>query len=160
MAFSYASAYKRFNSELAKKHALYAELGMTSEQIEALDQFDTKEFLSECVYRMHSQSFDPWEEDSDFDDGQNPMYKKFGDILSVEMKITFSGKYGWIQEIESPELLSRLLKLSEEDLVILNASVFEGKTQKLIAAEQGISQKNISKKLKRIKKFLSNGENQ
>ncbi len=159
MAFSYASAYKKFNSELEKKHALYAELGMTSEQIEALDQFDTEEFLSECVYRFHTQSIEI-EEDSEVDESLNPLYKRYGNVLSVEMRLTFSGKYGWIQEIGAPELLSRLLMLSEEDLDILNAAVFEGKTQKLIAAEQGISQKNISKKLKRIKKFLSNGKKQ
>jgi len=58
MAFSYASAYKKFRNELEKKHELYRQLEMTDEQIEALDSFDTREFLSDCVYRFHTQSLD------------------------------------------------------------------------------------------------------
>ena len=72
----------------------------------------------------------------------------------MEMEITFPGVYGWIQEIESPELLSRLLQLSDEDLAILTASVFDSITQKTIVVEQGYSRQNISKKLKFIKSFL------
>lgn len=156
MAFSYASAYKRFRNELEKKHELYRQLEMTDEQIEALDSFDTREFLSECVYRFHTQSLDICE-DTDYDESNTPLYKKFGDVLTVEMKLTVSGKYGWMEEITSPELQRRLMTLSEEELSILDEYVFGEKTQKEIGAEHGIAQKNISKKLKRIKEYLRSG---
>lgn len=156
MSFSYASAYKKYAAEKKKKHALYKELGMTDEQIEAIDEFDDREFRAECVYRFHMQPLDIPEE-SEFDDGQNPLYHAFGDILSVEMEFAHSEKYGWLQEIDSPELLNRLLELSEEDLSLLTAFFLEGKTQTTIAKEKGIAQKNICKKLKRIIGFLKNG---
>lgn len=72
----------------------------------------------------------------------------------MELKVTFRDKYAWIDEISSPTLQKKLLSLSDSDLDILDAHVFGEKTQVEIAKEIGISQKNVSKKLKRIKQFL------
>ncbi len=153
MAFSYASAYNKFRKELERKHLLYAELDMTNAQIRALDDYDTEEFLSECVYRFHNQTLEI-PTDSDFDDGQNPLYKKYGDAMTVEMKVSYPGRYGWMEEISSPKLYERLMMLSEEDLSLLDEYVFGEKSQKTLSEEKGIAQQNISKKLNRIKKFL------
>ena len=153
MSFSYASAYKKHAEEKEKMHALYKELNMTDEQIKAIDEFDDREFRSECVYRFHTQPLDIPDE-TDFDDGQNPLYKEFGDVLSVEMKLTFSGKHGWLQEISSPELLERLLTLSEEQLDLLEQYILVGRNQKILSMEFGIAQQNISKRLAKILKVI------
>ena len=99
--------------------------------------------------RSHSKS------EPDFDEDKNPLYKKFGDVLSVELKVTFRDKYAWLDEISSPELIGKLLSLAPEDLELLDAYVFGDKTQVELAKEKGISQKNISKKLNRIRRFLA-----
>lgn len=154
MAINFGAEYKRFEKEMEKKHALYAQLGMSQEQIDALDTFDKEEFLSNNTYRRHVQSLSI-DDDSENPEDMHPLFKKFGDVLSVELKITFRDRYGWLDDITSPELLKKLLSLSPEDLDLLDAYVFGEKTQQEIAADKGISQKNISKKLNRIKRFLA-----
>lgn len=56
MAINFGAEYKRFEKEMAKKHELYAQLGMSQEQIDALDEFDKEEFLSDNTYKRHVQS--------------------------------------------------------------------------------------------------------
>lgn len=69
--------------------------------------------------------------------------------------MTFRDKYAWLDEISSPELIGKLLSLAPEDLELLDAYVFGEKTQVELAKTNGISQKNISKKLNRIRRFLA-----
>ena len=69
--------------------------------------------------------------------------------------MTFRDKYAWLDEISSPELIGKLLSLAPEDLELLDAYVFGDKTQVELAKEKGISQKNISKMLIRIRRFLA-----
>ena len=126
---------------------------MSREQIDALDEFDKEEFLSNNNYKRHIQSLSV-DEDSEYPDDLHPLLQRFIDVLAVELKVTFRDKYAWIDEISSPTLQKKLLSLSDSDLDILDAHVFGEKTQVEIAKEIGISQKNVSKKLKRIKQFL------
>lgn len=154
MAFNYGKAYRDFREELGKKHELYEQLGMSQEQIDALDEYDWSEFRADCVYQVHTQSLDI-STAPDFDDAKNPLYKKFGDVLTVELTFTFRDRYAWLDDISSPTLLKRLLSLSPDDLDLLDESVFGEKKQTELAKDKGISQKNISKKLRRIKKFLA-----
>jgi DNA-directed RNA polymerase specialized sigma subunit len=143
MAINFGAEYKRFEKEMAKKHELYAQLGMSKE-----------EFLSDNTYKRHVQSLSI-DEDSGNPEDLHPLFKKFGDVLSVELKVTFRDKYAWLDEISSPELTKKLLSLAPEDLELLDAYVFGEKTQVELAKKNGISQKNISKKLNRIRRFLA-----
>ncbi len=154
MAINFGAEYKRFEKEMAKKHELYAKLGMTQEQINALDEFDKAEFLSDNTYKRHVQSLSI-DEASENPEDLHPLFKKFGDVLSVELKVTFRDKYAWLDEITSPELTKKLLSLAPDDLELLDAYIFGEETQVQIAKKKGISQKNISKKLDRIRRFLA-----
>lgn len=106
------------------------------------------------TYKRHVQSLSI-DEDSGNPEDLHPLFKKFGDVLSVELKVTFRDKYAWLDEISSPELTKKLLSLTPEDLELLDAYVFGEKTQVELAKKNGISQKNISKKLNRIRRFLA-----
>lgn len=154
MAINFGAEYKRFEKEMAKKHELYVKLGMTQEQINALDKFDKAEFLSDNTYKRHVQSLSI-DEASENPEDLHPLFKKFGDVLSVELKVTFRDKYAWLDEITSPELTKKLLSLAPDDLELLDAYIFGEETQVQIAKKKGISQKNISKKLDRIRRFLA-----
>ena len=154
MAISFGTKYKRFAAELEKKHKLYEQLGMSQEQIDAIDEFDKEEFLSENNYRRHVQSLNI-DEDSENPEDLHPLLKKFEDVLSVELKVTFRDKYAWLDEISSAELTRKLLSLAPEDLEILDAYVFGEETQAQIAREKGVSRKTISKYWNNIKRFLA-----
>jgi DNA-directed RNA polymerase specialized sigma24 family protein len=66
-------------------------------------------------------------------------------------------RYWWIEEIDNPQLAKRIKMLTKDDLELITQSVIDGYSQTELAAIYGIAQKNISKKLKRIKKFISEG---
>ena len=82
MAINFGAEYRRFNEEMEKKHQLYTQLGMTQEQIDALDAFDKEEFLSNNNYKRHVLSLDI-DENTDAPEDQPLLYRKFGDVLSV-----------------------------------------------------------------------------
>ena len=112
MAINFGAEYKRFEKEMAKRHELYAQLGMSQEQIDALDEFDKEEFLSDNTYKRHVQSLSI-DEDSGNPEDLHPLFKKFGDVLSVELKVTFRDKYAWLDEISSPELIGNFSLLRQ-----------------------------------------------
>ena len=94
------------------------------------------------------------EDYSEDSEDQHVLYKKFGDALSVEIEQPSLAKYRWLDEIDSLALLKRLHSLPSEDLDILDAYVFEGKTQKEIAEKMNVSQQAIQKRIARIKKSI------
>lgn len=154
MAINYGRKYREFREELKKKHELYAQLEMSQEQIDALDEFDWTEFRGDCVYQVHTQPLEIASE-PEFDETKNPLYKKFGDVLSVELKVTFRDKYRWLDDISSQALLEKLLSLSEDDLEILDAYVFGEKKYREIGEANKVTPQCIYKKIQRIKKFLA-----
>lgn len=123
MGINFGTEYKRFKREMEQKHKLYTKLGMSQEQIDALDEFDKEEFLSDNTYKRHVQSLSV-DIDSEAAEDMHPLFKKFGDALSVELKVKFRDKYAWLDDISSQTLHEKLLLLSEDDLDILDAYVF------------------------------------
>ena len=83
--------------------------------------------------------------------------KKFLDAVSCWDNYAGSSRYGWVEEIEDPQMSARLRSLSPEDLELLTRYVFDGYTQTELAHQYGISQKNIHKKWQRIKNFCLEG---
>lgn len=83
--------------------------------------------------------------------------KKFLDAVSCWDDYTGSSKYGWVEEIEGPQMSARLKSLSPEDLESLTRYVFDDYTQTELARQYGISQKNIHKKWQRIKNIFLEG---
>ena len=93
---------------------------------------------------------------TDQEDKSAPM-KKFLDAVSCWDNYAGSSRYGWVEEIEDPQMSARLRSLSPEDLELLTRYVFDGYTQTELAHQYGISQKNIHKKWQRIKNYLLGG---
>lgn len=83
--------------------------------------------------------------------------KKFLEAVSCRDNYAASSRYGWVEDIEDPQMSARLKSLSLEDLELLTRYVFDGFTQTELAHQYGVSQKNIHKKWQRIKKYLRGG---
>ena len=153
MGWNNAYETKKFEAKQKKQAEEYRALGMTEEQIQAIYEFDLEQFKSERRNRMHIQQFTS----SDFDEGEDDdsestLYDKFFDELTCSIE-TLGGKsrYWWVEEIDNHKLAERVKMLSEEDLELLTKSIVDGYNQTQLAEIYGIAQKNISKKLKRIK---------
>ena len=107
----------------------------------------------DLAYRRRTVSLNHQMEDMD-SDSQNPLYSDYLSVLSVEMDLPALHKFWWIDEIENPDLLMTLLSFSDEELTLIDMSVYRGLTQKEIAERTGKAQSSISRKLDTLYKKL------
>lgn len=156
MAINFGAEYKRFKKEMEKKHELYTQLGMSQEQIDALEEFDKEEFLSNNTYKRHVQSLSI-DEDSDNPENLRLLFKKFGVSSRLNSRLFLAiNMPGWT--IFRPCLfLEKLLSLSEDDLDLLDAYVFNEKRYREIGEARKVTPQCIYKKIQRIKKYLADG---
>ena len=158
MGINYGTEYALFRADLARKHTLYQKLGMTKEQIQALDEFDWTEFRSNLVFRKHNQSIEPIIAD-DMAPDKNPLFKKYLSSFSVSFEPEIQDRYPWIEEILDPVLYRCVMKLTPEDLDIWDAYVFQGLTQEEIASSRRIDRSAVRRSLARVRGILRSSRN-
>ena len=160
MAFNYAREKKKFEKEWEQLRREYTAAGMSFEDIEAMWQFDMDVFNSNRRFFNHTQPLLPSDCDED-DLGQEDksvLLERFFETMSVtDDGSSDYSRYWWIEELNAPELVQAIKMLSDNDKELLTLYFFDGYSQSEIAEFYGISQKNISKKILRIKKFLRKG---
>ena len=147
---------KRFDEAQRRLRKQYIEAGMTDEQIQAIYEFDLKQFNRELAYRRYNQSISCLEESDLEEESQNPLLRKYADRLSVRQEPSELEKLWWLDEIEDEHLLSRLLQLSTEELDLIDKLAFREYSQKKISDESGKSPAAVCLKLKTIRKKLKN----
>ena len=149
------SIYKQFEREQEILRKEYLAAGMTEVQINELYEYDKKQLSRDIAYQRRTQPLVC--EDTDFEgDSQNALLKKFSDVLSVEVEPDQSDYLWWLDAIEDEDLLGRLLKLSPEDLELLDQLAFQELTQKEICSRTKKTQASISQKIKTLRKRLRN----
>lgn len=109
MAFNFSTAYKKYEQQEAQRRAYYAKLGMSQSDIEAICAFDKKQFLSDCRYQRRMQSLTTEDE---FGDERSPLLVRFADVLTVYQTPSMTERFWWVDEIESPELIQKIKKLT------------------------------------------------
>ena len=125
---------------------------MVPEDIESMRAYDWEMFLSRRNYENHTQPLpDTYFMD---DDERSSLFRRFASLTTSFDENDFPGRYAWINAIGSAELGSKLKALSAEDLELITLSAIEGRTQAEIASLLGRDQSVISRKIKRIKKYL------
>lgn len=154
MGIHFALARRNFQKEQAELRRQYEEAGMTEAQMQEMYEFDLQQFNRDIAFYRRNQSLTACEEMMQ-EEGLNPLLKKHYEQLTVIQRPSREEKLWWLDEIEDEELLSRLLRLPEEDLELLNKLIFCDYTQKELSAALGRSQSAISQKLKMIRKKLS-----
>lgn len=154
MGFYYATERKRFDREWAKLRKDYEAAGMPTEAIQLLYEFDLRCFRSQRTYKIHTQAM-PSEYINREEMENSNLFRKFANSAVSFDESDFSGRYAWVDTIENQELLQHLCQLSKDDLELLTLYAIEEFTQSEIAQKLGCNQSVISKKLKRIKNFLS-----
>lgn len=159
MSWNNSYEQKKFKKKQEKLVAQYRAAGMNEAQIKAMYDFDLGVFNSERTFRSHNQSLQEYAlEDSTREESDNALLNRNLDALCVTIdNPEHHSRYWWIEEISDPKLVTNLKQLSEDDLFLLFQYVFEQATQSYLASYYGISQKNICKKINRIKNFLSRG---
>lgn len=154
MAWNNGKERKKFEAQQARLKNYYLANGMTEEQIIALQEFDKQEFKSRRRYVMHTQSFDFEAFEGEADEGQNPLYDKFLEALSVTEEYISEERFGWLEEIENPKLAKSLKQLTEEEKELLTEWIVDGLTQKEMADNFKVNQGTISRRIEALKKFF------
>lgn len=154
MAWNNGKERKTFEAEQKRLRKIYLEHGMTEEAIQALYEFDKEQFNSQRRNTIHTQRLDF--DSIEFDDKEtdNPLFEKFLELLSTEDEFIPEGRFGWLETIENNRLAKGLKQLKESDLEVLTQMYFEGYSQREVAVNLGVTEANISKKIRRIKIFL------
>ena len=157
-SFNYRAEKSRFDILWNRLAVEYREAGMSPEAIEEMRQFDWDEFKRRrncCLHETLFSELEPVEESDDPD----PAVPNSRIIKQMVVSDTYadtpkSNQYQWLKEITSPTLLNQLLLLSDSDLALINAYMFEGLSQKEISEMLGVNQSVVSRKIKRIKNIL------
>ena len=160
MGFNYGLEKKKFDREWDRLRKEYRAAGMDEASIEAMHEFDWQGFNAERAYRNHTQEmpFQQFDDDGDAasEDNSALLVKFFGSFAVPPQDTDIGRRDGWLDEIGSNALSARLRQLSADDIELLTLNVFEGYNTTEIAAMKGIAHQNVSKKIRRIKKFLKN----
>ena len=154
MAWNDGRERKKFEAQQERLKKIYLENGMSEEQIKALYEFDKKEFKSRRIYAMRTQRFDFEAFDGEADEGQNPLYDKFLEALSVTDEYVSEERFGWIEEIENPKLAKAMKKLGVDEKELLTEWLVDNLTQEQMAKNFKVRQSTISKRIDALKKFF------
>ena len=142
MGFNYAKEKRKFDQEWAALRALYESLGMEQEAIDSLYEFDLQWFRSRRTYENHTQPF-PAES---YEEGEaSSLLRRFPALVAKGADENSSSTFLWDEMTRG---------LSELDVQILFLRRNKGLKQAEIAKRLGCSQAAVSKRMKKLKKFL------
>ena len=92
------------------------------------------------------------------EEGHNPLLHKFIDALAVYQQPTEDAKLWWLDEIEDADLIKSLMRLTADELDLIDMLAFGGYSQREISEKTGKSPTAICLKLKTIRKKLRKSE--
>ena len=155
MEFNVAKERLKFFAEQDKLAREYRKAGMTEEQIKVMFDYDYEAFKKERLFCEHNSFVDlaAFEEECVPEEKASILGRYF-ERFSRDFIYQTRERYGWLDEIEDPELYKELKKLPENDLELLTLYAIDGYSLSEIAAIQGISKQAVGKKTLRMKKIL------
>ena len=154
MEFNYALERRKFEKQWAILRRQYEKAGMEKTAIDQLYEFDLQWFNSERRY-IRRQADLP--EDMTVYDFPSPDAESCVEKVlpsSGSLHISPADRCWWINEIEDEKLLHKLMLLSDSDIDLLTALVFEGKTQAEYAQSKSTNQQSVSRQFQQIRKIL------
>ena len=158
MGINFAYARKKFSEAQQKLRKEYKAAGMTDEQILEMYEYDLHQFNRDLAYQRHTQRLGILEEPDMEEEGHNPLLHKFIDALAVCQQPTENAKLWWFDEIEDPKLIKSLMRLTADELDLIDMLAFGGYSQREISEKTGKSPTAICLKLKTIRKKLRKSE--
>ena len=131
MGINFAYARKKFSEAQQKLRKEYKAAGMTDEQILEMYEYDLHQFNRDLAYQRHTQRLGILEEPDMEEEGYNPLLHKFIDALTVYQQPTGAAKLWWLDEIEDADLIKSLMRLTDDELDLIDMLAFGGCSQSL-----------------------------
>ena len=138
MAYNYAKEKRKFDAEWKRKASWYRKEGMSEDDIEEMRRFDLEQFNRDRAYESR----------------RRPLETACGSCYTL-MPERNSGRCSWIDELSDPRLSAKLRELPEADLELLTLLCVGGCSQTQAAHVLGCTQQAVSKRLRKIKKYLA-----
>lgn len=158
MGINFAYERKKFSEAQQKLRKEYKAAGMTEEQILEMYEYDLHQFNRDIAYQRHTQCLGALEELDMEEEGHNPLLHRFIDVLTVCQQPTENVKLWWLDEIEDADLIKSLMRLTADELDLIDMLAFGGYSQREISEKNGKSPAAICLKLKTIRKKLRKSE--
>ena len=147
---------KKFEEEQKRLAKEYRAAGMSEEQIYQMQLYDLERHNSLRREREHTQSF-PDGVPEDDPEGTSPLNRKFLSAISTEITMSdFQSRQWWIDDLDSPELIALVHKLTPEEIELITLIVYEKVPQNEAAERLGIVQGTVIKNFEKVKNFLRN----
>ena len=155
MQFDYAAEKKKFDRKQEQLAKQYRQAGMSNDAIKVMYECDYEQFKEQRTYCRHNQFIESTKADEEnATDGFNALMYRFMNEFSVEMSMSETGRYGWLEDIKDDSLYDCLISMNENDLEIVTMLFVEGFTVVEIAELKKVSHQAISKKWNRIQKNI------
>lgn len=138
MAYNYAKEKRKFDAEWKRKASWYRKEGMSEDDIEEMRRFDLEQFNRDRAYESR----------------RRPLETACGSCYTLMPEFN-SGRGGWIEELSDARLSAKLRELPEADLEFLTLLCVDGLSQAQAARVLGCTQQAVSKRLRKIKKYLA-----
>ena len=155
MSFNNGNERRKLNAKWEHLRVQYREAGMSEDAIQAMYEFDLGVLNSERAYITNTMTVSGAADDC--------AAKETSDFKQYEKAVTVTDTYHetksrftWIGEIEDERLLSALENLSDADLELITLYAYEEYDTVEISKVFGTTKQNISKKIRRITKFIKN----
>lgn len=155
MSWNNGKERKLFEKRQAILAEQYRSVGMTEEQIQQMYEFDLAVYRSERIFYTHTQALEINFDDEEIGDVSNFLLE-----CQTECFRNYSNRYWWVDELE--RLYSAVKNMSDAEKELITLYVFDGYTQKEIAAIRNCTRQAIGYQLKKIENKLlaaQGGEN-
>lgn len=160
MSINYAKEYYMHKKEQDELRKYYLSLGMSDEKINELFEFDDMVFCSNNRFKYHNQYIETIRCNKNNEADGDGLVNKFRDNFVYFQDFSDLDSLYWINEIEDPEIYQCVKSLSKTELVVLTLVLIkQAYTQKEMAKLIGVSQQEISRKIKNICEAIRNCKN-
>ena len=134
-----------------RREKQYRESGMTEEQIAEMNAFDREQFNSNRRFFEHEESVDMYYDDSD---------ETMNDDESAEHFAVYDEHYDntiswWIGEMENPQIILALKKLTSNELYTVFLYGFYRYNLSEIAIITGVNASTVMRRINKFKRMIT-----
>ena len=157
--FNYQAEKMKFEKAWEDREKAYRKAGMTEEQIQAMKEYDWETFNSDR--RFYRRNVDAGSFSEDIDDLRDsnpaapaPLAGEVEYSISSEDVYRMEELFGWVESLDSRELVVAIRRLSARQRKILDVCMREDCGQTEIAELLQMKQPNVNRDMKKIRELL------
>ena len=157
MTYNHNYELRVLDRDYEENRERWLSLGMSEEAIDEMYRFDRAVINRDRSFYAHTFQMESFTtgDGEPFGDDQSPLVHGYIEQMSVTIHgENIFGRFGWIADIRDDRLAELIYQLSDDDRELLTFLLVDQLTQTEVAALWGVSNAAVSKRYKRILRFL------